>query len=161
MAGPAASVLLPDVLTADGTARLRRWLEGSFRSEGGDWWTPIAAAGAGMLLVEPEGYESDDFAEAESLIGAIGYLPATEIVLAASVNRPESHRLLGETALELAVFFDGFVDFDGLLPPAARTLPGRCFLVTATEDPDGPGWHVGDPEFLRAWLRHPGFRMVK
>ncbi|BBH69728.1 hypothetical protein ACTI_64130 [Actinoplanes sp. OR16] len=142
--------------------RLRRWLEGSFRSEGGDWWTPHADTGAGMLLVEPEDYESDEFEEAESLIGALGFLPATEIVLAAALHRPESHRMLATTALELAVLYDGFVDFDGLLPPVAATLPGRLFTIAsgplATVD---DGWHVGDAEFLRAWLRHPGFRMVK
>jgi hypothetical protein len=156
MAGPAASVLLSDVVDGEGMVRLRRWLEGSFRSEGGDWWTPLASTEAGMLLVEAADYEGDDFEEAEGLIGEIGFLPATEIVLAAAVNRPESHRLLGETALELALLYDGLIDFDGMLPPVAATLPGRCWTI-----PGENGWQVGDTTFLRAWLSHPEFRMVK
>lgn len=84
--------------------------------------------------------------------------------------------LLGHLVLALAHRLDALVDFDGLLgsrPAAgdeavsararalASALPGR--LVEVSYDTGGGGrWlrHVGDPEFLDAWLRHPDFHLI-
>ncbi|RLV04314.1 hypothetical protein CTZ27_10075 [Streptomyces griseocarneus] len=88
--------------------------------------------------------------------------------------------MLGRLALALAERLDAVIDFDGLLgcptlrddtgeeasPERARalvaSLPGRAAEVSY--DTGGGGrWfrHVGDVEFLAAWLQHPGFRLVE
>jgi hypothetical protein len=89
-----------------------------------------------------------------------------------------NHVLLGHLTLALARRLDALVDFDGLLgvtPSQAATLatrqawpgrehwrPGR--LAEVSYDTGGGGrWlrHVGDVEFLEAWLQHPDFHLTK
>lgn len=109
-----------------------------------------------------------------------------EILVSSHGNDRECHRILGELCLWFAERFAGFIDFCGaitppLLPgsgldwdspwldwePHVRTMiqgmPGQFFEI----------WHDGcdprtfhpahfcDATFLRAWLQHPQFQMVK
>ncbi|MFD9374155.1 DUF6368 family protein [Streptomyces sp. NPDC059999] len=107
--------------------------------------------------------------------------PVQGLIVGAGCSGPMNHILLGHLTLALALRFDALVDFDGLLNgyrtvgddtsheavlararAMASALPGRL-----TEVPYGTGdggrWlrHVGDVEFLEAWLRHPDFHLVK
>lgn len=106
--------------------------------------------------------------------------PARGLVLAAACSGPANHLLLGHLALSLARRLNALIDFDGVLGYSSpcdeeraaaelsrarelvAALPGRVAevpYVTAR----GERWfrHVGDTEFLSAWLEHPDFRLVK
>jgi hypothetical protein len=116
-------------------------------------------------------------------------LPCAGIGLQALGNQKEDHRILGELALYLAKAFEGLVDFGGaLLPPNydafcrnplffkqanwedvrepfeqwQQTMPGRIIAIPY-QTASGRTWatHIGDAEFMAAWLQHPGFHMIK
>jgi len=107
--------------------------------------------------------------------------PVQGLILGAAGSGPTNHRLLGHLALALAHRLDALIDFDGLLAsrPAtgagsgdaavldrarslASTLPGKVAEVSYDTWRGGRWYrHVGDVEFLEAWLRHPDFHLVK
>jgi hypothetical protein len=109
--------------------------------------------------------------------------PAAELSLLAYCSGPDNHLLLGRLALFLAERFDALIDFGGLLgyrysihdasdeEEATRlaearalvsSLPGRVWEMPYAAYGGGRAYsHVGDREFLAAWLEHPDFRMVK
>ncbi|WP_150234514.1 DUF6368 family protein [Streptomyces filamentosus] len=111
---------------------------------------------------------------------ALSRPPVQGLVLGAGCSGPANHRLLGHLALALARRLEALVDFDGVLgssascgdtdegasPDRARALvavlPGRVVEVPYETGDGGRGVrHVGDAEFLAAWLRHPDFHLVK
>jgi hypothetical protein len=118
---------------------------------------------------------------------AFGFRPAGGIGVFGFCGRDEDHRVVGELVLWLAERLDGVIDFDAELrpplPPGAKFdlldyewrevepyfremaagMPGRVAGVPRHGDGQGDDHvvHVGDPAFLRAWLDHPNFRMVK
>ncbi|WP_157882174.1 DUF6368 family protein [Streptomyces rubellomurinus] len=105
--------------------------------------------------------------------------PVQGLVLGAGCSGPANHRMLGHLALALAERLGALVDFDGVLGyrtpcddagdeallAGARALvaalPGRVVEVPY-DTGGGERWfrHVGDAEFLAAWLRHPAFHLV-
>lgn len=140
---------------------------------------------AGPLEVNPRVWQRDD-----DLTKHIGFRPAAEIGVISARKSRDDHRVLGHLCLALALFDDGLIDFHGgLVPfpwpseidvlPQKRTrqqcdflleriakkmskLPGRLYEIRYRTGP-GRHWvhHIGDAEFLDAWLRHPNFRMIK
>ncbi|GAA2455306.1 hypothetical protein GCM10010191_88040 [Actinomadura vinacea] len=106
--------------------------------------------------------------------------PVQGLILDAGCSGRMNHIVLGHLALALAPRLDALVDFDGVLGyPTPRdetrneadlvraralmtSLPGR--IEEVSYDTGGGGrWfrHVGDAEFLAAWLHHPDFHLVK
>ncbi|MFF4544499.1 DUF6368 family protein [Streptomyces sp. NPDC001435] len=86
--------------------------------------------------------------------------PVQGLVLAAGSLGPADHRMLGHLALALARRLDALIDFDGMLD--APALPGLLVQVAYGAGAGGRGLrHVGDAVFLDAWLRQPGFRLIK
>ncbi|MFD3851415.1 DUF6368 family protein [Streptomyces microflavus] len=107
--------------------------------------------------------------------------PVQGLIVGAGCSESVNHVLLGHLTLALARRLDALVDFDGLLGghrtagedtsneavlararALASELPGR--LAEVSYDTGGGGrWlrHVGDVEFLEAWLRHPDFHLIK
>jgi len=126
--------------------------------------------------------------EPQRLLQIFGFLPHQEIRLDAFGNRPEDHRILGLLTLTLAERFSGVVDFGGALFPSLpprvyengwfgqasweevaeysrkliNSLPGVA-VELPYETGMGRTWvyHVADSAFLRAWLAHPDFHMIK
>lgn len=117
-----------------------------------------------------------------------GFIPQQQILISAMTNSPESHRILGLLALRIAEKYDGVIDFCGALFPRlpvhilpniwssavdwdvaapysrqlTESLPGTVIEVlylTGLEQI----WasHIADTTFLRAWLAHPDFHMIK
>ncbi|MEU1505533.1 DUF6368 family protein [Kitasatospora sp. NPDC005748] len=109
--------------------------------------------------------------------------PVRGLVLGAGCSGPVIQLVLGRLALVLAECLGALVDFDGLLGVGATpgegeraagqdallararalkaALPGR--LEEVWYDMWGGGrWvrHVGDAEFLAAWLAHPDYHLV-
>ena len=203
MAGPAAGVLLPDRWTAGNVDEFHEWLASWLTPAGDNtWlpssveaptttaigsWRPRSAAGptttavgswrprsaVGPMTVEVGPRECEDADEAAHLRQALGYLPGTEIVLAAAVSGPENHRFLAQLAIAVARRYDGLIDLDGLLPTGGpewknrsraiiRTLPGRWHEIPyRTAGDEAAAYHVVDADLLTAWLQHSQFRMVK
>jgi len=129
----------------------------------------------GFFLSEDECLPADD-----EDYSAFPVPPVQGLILCAGCSGPENHLLLGHLALAMACRLGALVDFDGVLGyptprdetrdeadlATARTLvaslPGR--VAEVSYDTGGGGrWfrHVGDAEFLTAWLRHPDFRLIK
>ncbi|WP_049653572.1 DUF6368 family protein [Kitasatospora sp. MY 5-36] len=129
----------------------------------------------GFVLSEDEYVPADDEDYSAFLTP-----PVQGLVLCADCSGQENHLLLGHLALALARRFGALVDFDGVLGfPTPRdgtrgdadlararalvaSLPGK--VAEVSYDTGGAGrWfrHVGDVEFLAAWLRHPDFHLVK
>ena len=114
---------------------------------------------------------------------AFGLTPRASLLVSAGMNRAADHRVLGETVLQLALALHGVIDFDGALLPIASparvepvdwsevtvtvrdllsTVPGRVIAIEyEVNDSRVWAWHVGDCEFIRGWLQHPEFHMIK
>jgi len=127
--------------------------------------------------------EPDDLRQ---LATTFGFTLVDEILVVALYNGDEDHRILGELCVWLVERFGGVVDFNGALWPPVPSeaaidildadwrqvepyfrrmvegMPGRIEGLWYESQP-GLVWvaHVGDAAFLRAWLEHPRFRMVK
>lgn len=113
-----------------------------------------------------------------------GFRPDIAVTLIAMCNGTEDHRILGELALAAAERLSGVIDMAGLIVPhevpleerlqapwpAFRSrveaftsaLPGKAVAIPYPV-PSGREWaaHTVDAEFLRAWLHHPEFYMIK
>ncbi|MFJ9683792.1 DUF6368 family protein [Streptomyces sp. NPDC101194] len=108
--------------------------------------------------------------------------PVAELALVAYCSSQDDHLLLGHLALFLAERFNALINFYGLLGygsfhdlseeegPArliearalVTSLPGRVWETQYATYGGGHSYsHIGDREFLVAWLRHPEFRMIR
>lgn len=169
MSGPCASVLLfaplgPaeldalwTTLTALGTARQgdRFWvrdtlaLGGTLAADGDE--QPFSA------VVGPFPGEYYDPEPIEFILRVFGR-PFHVLDFIAFCSGPRNHRILGELCRWTTERFGGEVDFLGALrvAPAERAALLQAGLV---EDPDGGDF--GGAAFMRAWLAHPSFHMIK
>ncbi|GAA2644675.1 DUF6368 family protein [Nonomuraea recticatena] len=108
--------------------------------------------------------------------------PTAELALLAHSSGRDNHLLLGHLAHFLAERFDALIDFGGLLGygfslhdlsredekdclaevrALVSSLPGRVWEMPYAAHGGGYGYsHVGDLEFLAAWLGHPNFHMI-
>jgi hypothetical protein len=143
--------------------------------------------GAGRPFAVETGSQPDwEPGQLAGMAEAFGFAPRDELAVVAFCGGDEDHRILGELCLRLAERFSGVVSFDGALwppvPPEAGIdpdqadwlqvephfrrmiagMPGRVVSLRYAPQP-GREWvvHVGDVGFLRAWMEHPRFRMVK
>lgn len=113
-----------------------------------------------------------------------GFRPDMGVTLNAMSNQPQDHRILGELALAVAKRLGGIIDLCGLIVPRevpfedrqgaawsavqpkveafTAALPGKAVATPYTTISERE-WasHTVDAEFLRAWLCHPEFHMIK
>lgn len=191
MSGPAVGLWLFETGSFEDTLRtVTPWLKTFCRSiEDGGAGRTFRVQGVGPLGLQAVDIASvcdfdlsdDDYLPSDDDdYSALPQPPVRGLILAAACSGSVNHLLLGHLALSLARRLDALIDFDGVLGysiPRDETrvaaglsrarqlvaaLPGRVAEVpylTAS----GKGWfrHVGDAEFLAAWLQHPGFRLVK
>lgn len=114
------------------------------------------AAGTGAFLLA----EDEHVPAADEDCSAFPSPPVQGVVLAAGSSGPANHRMLGHLALALARRLDALIDFEGVLD--VPELPGLLAQVAYGTGDGGCGLrHVGDAEFLDAWLRQPGLRLIK
>jgi hypothetical protein len=150
-----------------------------------DLWVRDGSA-VGLPALDPTGVgvfflsEDDEIPAEDEDYSAFSRPPVQGLVLGAGCSGPANHRVLGHLALALAERLGALIDFHGLLSHSTlrgdtgegafldraralvASLPGR--VVEISYDTWGGGrWfrHVGDVEFLEAWLQHPGFHLVK
>jgi hypothetical protein len=129
--------------------------------------------------------------ELDRLVAEIGFMPQQKVGYMAFCNGREDHVILAHLTLHVAELTGGMIDFNGALHPPlpARitdewlwwektpwsdvehyftamvgAMPGRIVSVIdpaqVGEARHWPG-HVADATFLRAWLAHPDFHMIK
>lgn len=189
MAGPVAAVLLPNPITDEFRQGIRSYLHSLASSvEGEDFWIKNRPF---ILVFDPDdGAQLKEYIE-DGIPLKLGWTPADRFAMAANCNDPIDHRILGETMLRLVRRVSGAIDFCGaLLPPVddqvrklydsmlkgtdhwsdwephvtkmLKGIPGRLIAHKYTVDASR-SWvsHLGDAEFLEAWLQHPNFHMVK
>lgn len=134
---------------------------------------------------EPD-LEAEDLALIEA---TFSFHPRAALSFDAPTNQPEDHFILGVLVLYMAEMFNGIINFNGaLVPPLpeplndpawyweaatwsdiepyvaamAAELPGTL-LAMPYKTVSNRIWatHVGDVPFMRAWLHHPLFHMIK
>jgi Family of unknown function (DUF6368) len=173
MAGPHACVLLPEPLTVEEQSRIL--VELATHIDGGDF----SIDGCSFWLTFDEDYpgEFEDLA-AEGLSTILGWKPRGVVGFGANCNGDRDHELLAELCIRFAERLGGIIDFGGPLrigpdlsgatPVSARRiespegLPGVLYATSYEIRPGRCGTcHYGDATFLRGFLRHPSFRMVK
>jgi Family of unknown function (DUF6368) len=123
--------------------------------------------------------------ERAQTVNFLGYYPKQSINLFAGCNKALDHRILGYLALQLAERYDGIIDMNGAITPPVHpggyypfgnypwhtleeisafvhAMPGRVLERYYTVSPDRR-WvsHMVDTTFMRAWLEHPHFHMIK
>lgn len=151
-----------------------------------DFWVRDGTA-LGLRAFDPVGVgvfflsEDEDMPAEDEDYSAFSRPPVQGLVVGAGCSGSVNHVLLGHLALALARRLNALVDFDGLLSSRSSTgedtraaavleraralasvLPGR--VAEVSYDTGGGGrWfrHVGDVEFLHAWLEHPDFHLIK
>jgi hypothetical protein len=123
--------------------------------------------------------------ERAQVIQLIDYDPQQELGFFAGCHRPLDHRILGHLALFLAERYGGLIDLSGAITPPLQPnwhynmrgyyrptleeihqfvqgLPGKVIEVPYGEETGKPWvFHIVDATFLRAWLQHPHFHMIK
>lgn len=194
MGGPAAGVLLQRVPADHEILALRTWLGGTarFHDASGDadllkGWEfvlnqpatlgdePIEGScpvGLKLCLVDPDAEYSGDscFSPADwaCISQALGWMPACELSVWISCNRPWDYKILGWFSAELATRLDGMIDLGGTLPLPDRAdwsrfgLAGRVVVASYFIDANRSGSvHLVDPGFLRTWMLQPQFHMIK
>ena len=179
MAGPCATVFIAKNAAADAESVVRQIIEAvSEAVEGEDFWVastiPIGGvfAGTGRPFFwtlefvdrsDPESATSPE--EFDQIEGFAGFAPEVEIGFCAMCNADEDHRILGEIVLACAERLAGAIDFDGELPRLSdderRQIGGRSTRVEVKENDRTMGSIIGNADFLKAWLSHGHFRMVK
>lgn len=131
---------------------------------------PDRACPVGMNLTETFPLDADGYSPALSFLEdlrpleeCLGWIPPATIDAYANCSQPCDYKLLGWLCLQLTERFDAWVWFGGPVffdfknyttPPGVK---GR--LLTMMVD----GWplQIGDADFMRWWLHHPRFQMIK
>lgn len=127
--------------------------------------------------------------EAEIIAAAFGFKPQQILQWDAMCNDHEDHAILGTLVAHFAELYGGVIDFNGaLLPNLPKEMyKGRWLWQEANwsdvaeyfnamanemtekvvsieyETIGGRTWahHVADAQWMRAWLNHPNFHMIK
>ena len=152
---------------------------GSYEGEGRPFLVGIGTELPWEEDVLTEGGETPAFYE-----HPFGLCPDMGVTLCAMSNQPEDHRILGELALAVAERLGGIIDLCGLIVPRkvpfedwhgaawsamqpeveafTAAMPGKAVAIPYMTISERE-WasHTVDAEFLRAWLCHPEFHMIK
>lgn len=189
MGGPAASILLRTLPTADDRSRLLADLADLATTlRGDDFWLGdehpfFFTLGDGRDPDEPDDAYGEEFpSELESLDQSglpalLGWRPQGILMFCAMCNRDGDHQGLAELCIRYAEQLDGIIDYGGCLaigpsaigpspsPPrridALEGLPGAFYTATYRAVSGYATCHYSDAAFLRAFLHHRRFRMVK
>lgn len=105
--------------------------------------------------------DEDEFSDLD-YEDTIGWLPQGSICFSAGCNQPADHFELGQLALDFACIHNGLIDFGGDLGAAALDVDGKLWeLLYEAASGKICVSHIGDTTFMKAWLKHKNFRMIK
>jgi hypothetical protein len=158
-------------------------------ARGGSFWLRLTDPWEGVQDLEDDLFidrlmRADADAQQTQLRAQLGFVPQQSLSIEASVNGQSDHRILGHLALALAERYDGWIDLDGAIRPPVRpgdlprpygdtekelgaisayvnAMPGRVVEISYMTSGDRWVYHVVDTTFMREWLRHPHFHMIK
>ncbi len=174
MAGPCTGVLLPSQLTEDQRGFVSNLIdEISDEVEGDDFRVatthPLGGTYCGkgrpfaIEWTDPApGVPNAEYLPDETRLiqREFWFEPRQSVSLIAMCSGDEDHRILGELVCAVAERFGGVIDFDGMLSidesehAGLTAIPYDCETHTAY-------CHYGTAEFMRYWLSHDRFRMIK
>ena len=176
MAGPAASILLPSPAIVQDVVF---FIEDTFQTMDSknstaandprlafDGWIEKRPFAILCGLEYAEKFEDMDF---DKLCQALSWKPVDEIAFVAMCNTQEDHRLLARICAFAAERFRGIIQFGGkpwlLAEESIAKTPGWLLALRAFDagEPisEDSADYVCDSTFLKHWMDHPDFRMVK
>ena len=157
MAGPTASVIVPQVLDERTVLEIAGIIESTAdRVDGRDF----AVSGHPFIWSHGEEYDGE-FSECDYST-AVGWRPKDQILLIAMCNQPEDHVILADLCIKISEKIGGLIDFGGTLQLSGSETSGRLHRIGFDSSHGGTGYcHIGDIEFLKGWISQPEFRMVK
>lgn len=190
MGGPAAGVLLRHQLSEAELAETRDWLSARVTSWYNpsaeleqDWefcleWPSglgnenpprTCLMGIAFYRLDPSLERSSPASWSESdlkrVAQALGWMPKYALGVWIGCSQSCDHKRLGWLCAELVYRFDGIVDVGRQLPipDGNGESPGRLVRVDTEYGIEGKlsETHLIDAAFLRAWLQHPDFYMIK
>jgi hypothetical protein len=141
-----------------------------------DFWVTDTSSLGGRYVGEPrpflywieavgKGGGHSEYGEAEVRLVAetFSITPCSAVGFAAMCNADHDHRILGELAYALAKKLVGVVDYCGSLnlDPERSRLAGQLVSQPSSLHPSEVGRQFSDAEFLRDWMAHSMFYMVK
>jgi hypothetical protein len=97
-----------------------------------------------------------------SLLETFKYKPKEHVDISAGSNALKEHKILAQLLIELATKFKaGIINLGGEINDLTD-LPGKVVEIPfSIEDENSYSIQIVDVEFLKNWLKHPNFRMVK
>ena len=157
MAGPTASVIVPEILDEREVLRIAGMIEGTAdRIDGRDF----SVSGRPFIWSQGEEYDGE-FSEFD-YSATLGWRPKDQILLIAMCNQSEDHAILADLCIKVSELIGGLIDFGGTLQLLNRVVSGRLHRIGFESSQGGVGYrHIGDIEFLKDWRSQPEFRMVK
>ena len=166
MSGPSCAILLADRLCADHLAVVDELIgRVSDTRQGEDFWVIDTRTIGGSFrgdgrpfIVSSEPVEKEE-SEQEQIREGIGWVPVSQVSVAAMCNSPEDHAILAEIALSLTERLGGVIDLNGDLP-IPRTQ-GVTAVICRTISETTAEYLVVQPDVLRKWRLNPAFHLVK
>lgn len=172
MAGPTASVLLNILPSDELITSIYNIIDTfSYNRENNDFYIPeslvsstnteLKSFGVEMHLITPDYYEYSE-KELNEIKSTIKIEPKFDIRLYAMSNDIESHEILGFLCLKIAETANGIIDFGGLLEIKLPINSGNLYTISYELASGGIGYYnICDTKFMKYWLEHEKFRMVK
>lgn len=167
--GPEADILLPAPLSADDRERIAdevAALAGQVEEKQDviDFWID----GRPFTIIYPARYGDaklhqlyfEQLSDYEGLDTVTGWVVREYLDVFAACNDDTDHRALATLCIRIAELFQGLIAFGLTLDRYTRDRailahPGAIHWDRFKEE------HILTPGFLKVWLRHPDFRMVK
>ncbi len=175
MAGPTSSILfdsIPSELTWEEIENMIKKV--SNKVDGNDFWvintesingTVSTAEGRPFGIVKHK-IDADYYEYTEKEILQIkdyfGFNPKFDLGIYAMCNREIDHKILGEITLYLSEKFNGLIDFGGHLTCPIDKMNGETWeILYETSGGMTAVYNVADVDFMKEWLNHKNFRMIK
>jgi hypothetical protein len=161
MAGPVASVQVPQPIPSEKLAKLAAMLAGR-------GWTVLGGADHSPIAMDWEYSEYDhpdshsvplEEAEKSAWLDAVGWEPRAEVILMAACNQPQDHDELAMGAIAVQRLVGGLIDLGAAV--SARRLRGRRTTISYVSDGRHSEYWLVDATWLEAWRGKRRFAMVK
>ncbi|GGI11707.1 DUF6368 family protein [Gottfriedia solisilvae] len=173
MSGPTVGILLKEKLSIENIKSLYQEIKNysieidkkDIESNGFDFWindgkslgTSYFGEGLpfGIIIEEVEFDETE-----ENLIyQAVNYFPKQEIIIISYCNGKYEHLILANLAIMITEKFNGIIDMGGKLPSSYSEInDGSIWEISYGKD---RVYHLSDVGFLKKWVQHPNFLMIK
>lgn len=172
MAGPVSLILLNSIPTATAVERINEVIDSlAKKREGTDFYLNTNLIQFNSDDLRPFGIVMNTTTDevcfsAEELVSIeekLGFSARYYINLYAMCNKAADHQLLGLLTLRVAEETGGLIDFCGYLEESGiDKLPGQLYAIDCeTTDGKGTPTHFGDAEFMKHWIAHKNFHMIK